>query len=209
VSSTEWHTAVDETAVGLSSTKPVPPRLIPPVELPAGESELAEAAVARLGWHGTVLPPMAMLGRHVIAAAALDTVAHAERLSQRAAPAMARAEVATWMWPEFTEQAPPAAVELVGIVSVQRHWRTALAQVAPFAGHCDVGIVLPWSAAMTSDYLAECLPRAARFGASVLTADPDGEVNLDQCGHQEPLLCEESLLGRWINEQVYHHILAL
>jgi hypothetical protein len=151
---------------------------------------------------------MTMLGRHVTAVATLDTAAHAERLSQRAAPAMARAEVATWMWPEFVDEAPPPAAELVGVLSVERHWRTALAHIAPFSGHCDVGIVLPWSAAMTPDYLAGCLPRAARFGVSVLTADPDGAVNLDQCGRQEPLLTEESLLKRWINEQVYHHMLA-
>jgi hypothetical protein len=178
------------------------------VELPGGETELAVAAAARMGWHGTVLPPMTMLGRHVTAVAALDTAAHAERLSQRAAPAMARAEVATWMWPEFVDQAPPPAVELVGVLSVERHWRTALAHIGPFSRHCDVGIVLPWSTAMTPDYLSGCLPRAARFGVSVLTADPDGEVNLDQCGRQEPLLTEESLLKRWINEQVYYHMLA-
>jgi hypothetical protein len=209
VSGIQWHAAVDGTAAEATSSRPVAPRRVPPVELPGREPDLAEAAAARLGWHGSVLPPATLLGRHVVAVAVLDAVAHAERLSQRAAPAMARAEVATWMWPEFAEQAPPPAVELVGVVSVQRHWRTALAQVAPFAGQCDIGIVLPWSAAMTSDYLTGCLPRAARFGVSVLTADPDGEVNLDQCGRQEPLLAEESLLGRWVNEQVYDHILAL
>ncbi|MGH3494093.1 MAG: hypothetical protein ACRDRL_10875 [Sciscionella sp.] len=202
MSGIQWRTAIDETSLDAA------PSAFAPEELPAAEVDLAAAAALRLGWHGSVLAPMTLLGRHIIAVAELNTATHAERLSQRAEPALDRAEVATWLWPEFADSAPAPAVELVGVLGVARHWRTALASAAPFANYCDVGIVLPWSAAMTSDYLVQCLPRAQRFGVSVLTADPDGQVNLDQCGRQEPNCVPESVINRWINEQVYHHMLG-
>jgi hypothetical protein len=42
----------------------------------------------------------------------------------------------------------------------------------------------------------------------VLTADPDGETNLDQIGAQEPVFAQDDAIGRWINELVYSKLVA-
>lgn len=206
-SSIEGRTGVQEDTEAVSAGTSV--RTLPPVELPAAVDDLAGAAAARLGWHGVALPEMTLLGRRVVVVAQLRTEAHAERICFGDEPMVDKAEVSTWVWPEFAETAPPAAVEIVGVLGVGRHWRTALAAAAPFANYCDVGMVLPWSVAMTSDYLVKCLPRATRHGVNVLTADPDGEVNLDQPGCQEPMLPQQNAIGRWINEIVYDKMLSL
>lgn len=185
-----------------------PARALAPVELPAPAECLADGAAARLGWHGAALPEMTVFGRRVIVVAQLRTEAHAERICLGATPVTDRTEVATWTWPEFAGSAPPAAVDIVGVLAVARHWRTALASAAPFTQYCDTGIVLPWSAAMTGDYLADCLPRAVKHGVAVLTGDPDGAISLDQAGAQEPVVHEWGVVERWLNEKVYERILA-
>lgn len=186
---------------------PASPRILPPVELPASVERLAAMAAARMGWQGTVLPEMTLLGRRVIAVARLDTVAHAERICLGMPPVLDRTTVSTWTWQEFAATAPPPAAELVGVLGVARHWRTGLASAAPFARYCETGVVLPWSVAMTQDYLVGCLPRARRYGISVITADPDGDVNLDQIGRREIIPTEPSAFTRWVNEQVYQRLL--
>lgn len=202
MSETQWRTAIPENAEA--------PRLnnVAPVELPAPVEQLANAAAVRMGWHGTVLPPMTLLGRKVVVVAQLRNEAHAERICLDCPPVSDRTTVATWTWPELAATAPPPAVEIVGVLGVARHWRTALGSTVVFGEHCDTGIILPWTVAMTQDYLSQCLPRAAHHGVSVLTADPDGEVNLDQPGRQEPLLAEETAVSRWINELVYEQLLV-
>jgi hypothetical protein len=201
VSEAQWRTVIQPNADV--------PRLknVPPVELPAPVEQLASSAATRMGWHGAVLAPMTLLGRKVIAVAALRPDAHAERICLDYPPVTDRTTVTTWTWLELAPTAPPAAVEIVGVLGVARHWRTALASTVIFGSYCDTGIVLPWTVAMTQDYLSHCLPRAARYGVSVLTADPDGEVSLDQPGRQEPLLADETAVGRWIYELVYQQLL--
>lgn len=199
----EGRTVIQQETEALSA------RSLSPVELPAAVDDLAVSAARRLGWHGCALPEMTLLGRKVVVVAELRTEVHAERIALGCPPVTDRAEVSTWVWPEMAGTAPAPAVELIGVLGVARHWRTALASAAPFANYCDTGIVLPWSAAMTDDYLYRCLPRARRHGVSVLTADPDAEVNLDQIGRQDPLIGERNAIDRWLREAVYERMLAL
>ncbi|WP_020496829.1 hypothetical protein [Sciscionella marina] len=201
-SGTEGHAVIHREAE-LSSA-----RTLAPVELPAPAEYLAEGAARRLGWHGKPVGQMSIFGRKVIVFAQLRTEAHAERICIGAPPVTDRTEVATWVWPEIAPKAPPVAVDIVGVLAVARHWRTALACAGPFAKYCDTGIVLPWSAAMTGDYLYRCLPRANSHGVAVLTGDPDGKVSLDQAGSQAPLVHEWDTVERWLNEKVYERILA-
>ena len=50
------------------------------VEMPASVGRLAELSAASLGWSGSVLPPIKLLGRYVVPVAELVPEAHAERL---------------------------------------------------------------------------------------------------------------------------------
>lgn len=177
-------------------------------DLPAAVEELSANAAARMGWQGTVLPPMTLLGRRIVVVADVVTDAHAERICLGYEPVPDRASVSTWVWPEMAGRVPPPAARILGVMSVARHWRTALASVVPFSRYAETAIVLPWWAASTHDYLVHCLPRARRYGVSVLTADPEAVTDVDAPGAPELRTGDLDATGRWLNEAVYERLLS-
>lgn len=196
-------------ATPVQSARSFPKRVVPPIELPASSGELAEESAAQLGWHGTVLE-MRLLGKPVHFVARLRTAEHAERIAVGSAPVTDRADVSTWLWPELAPSAPPEAAEIVGVLSVQRHWRTGLASIMPFARYySEAALVLPGSAVLTADYVDNCLPRARAFGLAVVSANEQAMVDLDLAGRDERLRNEEDALTRWVNEMAYERLIAL
>jgi hypothetical protein len=183
-------------------------RLLQSVELPAPVEDLAQAAAVRLGWQGTVLPPMTLLGRRVVVVAEILPDAHAERICLGAEPVADRATVSTWVWPELAGRVPPPAVRILGVLSVARHWRTGLVSAVPFGRYAETAVVVPWWAATTHDYLVNCLPRARKFGVNLLTADPEGSTELDLPSTLESPQLERDATSRWLNEVVYERMLT-
>lgn len=171
--------------------------------LPASTTEIAADAAAQLGWSGDVFDEAMITGRPVHVCARLLPDVHAERIATGADPSMDRAEVATWAWPEMADVAPRAAVEIGGIVSVERHWRTALAWAVPFAPYAPVAMVLPSSLTISHDFVNNGLPRARVYGVNVLTVDEDGLVRRDLAPERAEAAAEDDPTRRWINEQVY------
>ncbi|EHR48527.1 hypothetical protein SacmaDRAFT_0217 [Saccharomonospora marina XMU15] len=203
---TRGQTAVTS---GSNSTRSVPSRVVPPVELPADPDRLAREAAARLGWDGVVLPHRKLFGRHVSVVARLRSEAHAERIAIGVEPVTDRATVATWTWPELAPTAPPAAVRVVGVLAVARHWRTGMAAAVPFARYGEAAMVLPTSAALSHDYVDNCLPRARAYGLGVVTADEDVTMELDLASRVDRITLGEDPVSRWINEMAYEQLLAL
>lgn len=199
------------TAVGgaTQDVNTLPSHVTPPIELPADEHRLAVDAAARLGWFGTVLPAMRLLGRRVHVVAATRPHVHAERICVGAGPVTDRATVSTWTWPEFADTAPAPAVAIRGVLAVERHWRTALASVVPFARYGETAAVLPGEVAFTDDYVSNCLPRARTYGVNIVTADSEADVDMDLTGHVERMVLTEDAVSRWVNELVYEQLLAL
>ncbi len=187
--------------------KTLPAQLTPPVELPAGIDELAVAAAATLGWSGVVLPEMTLFGRRVCLVAELKADVHAERICLGQDPVTDRASVSTWAWPELRGRVPEPAVTVVGAIAVARHWRTGLANAVPFLRYGDAAMVLPTSAVLTHDYLANCLPRARAYGVGVVSAEPGGQVDLDLPARQDRADAEVDALYRWVSELAYDRIL--
>jgi hypothetical protein len=185
----------------------MPSRVVPPIELPASVDELARAAAAQLGWNGVVLPETTILGRKVCVVAKLRTDVHAERIAMGAGPVADRATVDTWTWPELAGTAPAPAAEIVGVLAVARHWRTAMASAVPFARYGEAALVLPSPAVLTEDYVGNCLPRARAYGLAVVTADPNAVVDLDLEGRTERVVLAEDPVSRLVNELVYDHLL--
>jgi hypothetical protein len=185
----------------------MPSRVVPPIELPASVDELARAAAAQLGWNGVVLPEITILGRKVCVVAKLRTEVHAERIAMGAGPVADRATVDTWTWPELAGTAPAPAAEIVGVLAVARHWRTAMASAVPFARYGEAAMVLPSPAVLTEDYVGNCLPRARAYGLAVVTADPNAVVDLDLEGRTERVVLAEDPVSRLVNELVYDHLL--
>jgi hypothetical protein len=182
--------------------------VVPPLELPAPVEELAREAAALLGWDGVVLPEMTMLGRKVCVVAKLRTDVHAERIAMGVGPVTDRATVDTWTWPELAATAPAPAVEIIGVLAVGRHWRTAMASAVPFARYGEAAMVLPSPAVLTEDYVVNCLPRARAYGLAAVTADPNAMIDLDLEGRTERILLDEDPISRWVNEMVYDQFLA-
>jgi len=207
VAATPQNTERSTVAGGAKRSRSMPSRVVPPIELPASVDELARAAAAQLGWNGIVLPETTILGRKVCVVAKLRTDVHAERIAMGAGPVADRATVDTWTWPELAGTAPAPAAEIVGVLAVARHWRTAMASAVPFARYGEAAMVLPSPAILTEDYVGNCLPRARAYGLAVVTADPNAVVDLDLEGRTERVVLAEDPVSRLVNELVYDHLL--
>jgi hypothetical protein len=207
VAATPQNTERSTVAGGAKRSRSMPSRVVPPIELPSSVDELARAAAAQLGWDGVVLPETTILGRKVCVVAKLRTDVHAERIAMGAGPVADRATVDTWTWPELAGTAPAPAAEIVGVLAVARHWRTAMASAVPFARYGEAAMVLPSPAILTEDYVGNCLPRARAYGLAVVTADPNAVVDLDLEGRTERVLLAEDPVSRLVNELVYDHLL--
>jgi len=207
VAATPQNTERSTVAGGAKRSRSMPSRVVPPIELPASADELARAAAAQLGWNGVVLPEITILGRKVCVVAKLRTDVHAERIAMGAGPVADRATVDTWTWPELAGTAPAPAAEIVGVLAVARHWRTAMASAVPFARYGEAAMVLPSPAVLTEDYVGNCLPRARAYGLAIVTADPNAVVDLDLEGRTERVVLAEDPVSRLMNEIVYDHLL--
>ncbi|ADJ41904.1 hypothetical protein AMES_0077 [Amycolatopsis mediterranei S699] len=207
MAATPQNTERSTVAGGAKRSRSMPSRVVPPIELPASVDELARAAAAQLGWNGVVLPETTILGRKVCVVAKLRTDVHAERIAMGAGPVADRATVDTWTWPELAGTAPAPAAEIVGVLAVARHWRTAMASAVPFARYGEAAMVLPSPVVLTEDYVGNCLPRARAYGLAIVTADPNAVVDLDLEGRTERVVLAEDPVSRLVNELVYDHLL--
>lgn len=189
-----------------TSARPI--AVIPPGPLPADAHELAVEAAAQLGWHGTVLQRMTLLGRKVHVVARLRMDVHAERIATGMGPVIDRATVSTWTWDELADSSPAQAVEIVGVLAVTRHWRTGLAHTVPFSRYYDAAMVLPTAVALSADYINNCLPRARAFGLGLLTVDEEALIERDVPNSVDRVMLADDAISRWINELVYERLLA-
>jgi len=203
VSGTQGWTVVSETVSAL------PTQSAPPAELPASAAELATAAAERLGWSGTVLPELLVLGRRVSLLVELSPAAHAERICLGQEPVTDRATVSTWAFPEFAGRVPEPALRVVGAIAVARHWRTGLAHSVPFLRYCPSAVVLPTSALLSHDYVGNCLPKARSAGLAVLNVEPDGAIDVDLAGRPPVRVGEPDGNHRWVSEIAYARLLEL
>jgi hypothetical protein len=194
-------------AGGAKRSRSLPSRVVPPIELPASVEELSRKAAALLGWNGIVLPETTVLGRKICVVARLRTDVHAERIAMGMGPVVDRATVDTWTWPELAATAPAPAAEIIGVLAVARHWRTAMASAVPFARYGEAAMVLPSPAVLTEDYVGNCLPRARAYGLAIVSADPNAVTDLDLEGHNERMLLDEDPVSRLVNEIVYDQLL--
>ncbi|GAA4856634.1 hypothetical protein [Saccharopolyspora rosea] len=180
-----------------------------PLGFAAAVDRIGELAAETLGWPGSVLTPLRILGRHVVPVAELVPEAHAERVCFGSDPVLDRAETATWVWPEMDGRVPPPAARVTGMLAPARHWRSALTAAVPFARFTSTAIVVPKSVAVAADFTSTCLIRARQFGIAVLSADGETvDVELPgRCFHDEPP-AEHTAVSRWVNEIVYQQLIA-
>lgn len=193
----------DLTRVSATAITQSPP--MPPVELPPLPDRFAPQVASELGWDGTVLQPMTVLGRRVIVVAELLEDVHYDRKLRGWCPVTERMSVAMWSWPEFADSAPEPAVRIRGVIASARHWRTALTAATPFAGLAGTALLLPPGPAREPG----CLIQAEFYGVAVVaTADRD-RVDLVQPGRRGRLATAGSTtICRWVHEVVYERVVA-
>lgn len=177
--------------------------------LPASVERLAELSVETLGWSGSVLPPLKLLGRYIVPVAELVPDAHAERLCNGADPVLDRTEIATWVWPEMQDRVPPPAARISGILAPAKHWRSGLTAAVPYARFTNTAVVLSKTATVERDFLFSCPPRARQFGVAVLGAETERvRVAVPGRSFDDAPPVEPTAVSRWINEVVYEQLLA-
>jgi len=193
----------DLTHVSATVVQQSPP--MPPVELPPLPDRFAPQVAVELGWDGSVLQPMIVLGRRVIIVAELVEDIHRDRMRRGWGPVTDRMSVQTWAWPELAASAPDPAVRIRGVIASARHWRTALTSATPFAGMAATAMLLPPGPAREPG----CLMQAEFYGAAVIaTADRD-RVDLVQPGRGGRLATAGSTtISRWVHEVVYERLVA-
>lgn len=195
----------DLTRVSAPASTHSPP--MPPVELPPLPDRFAPQVAAELGWDGTVLQPMTLLGRRVIIVAELLEDVHVDRVRRGWGPVTERLSVSMWSWPELAGTAPEPAVRIRGVIASARHWRTALTAASPFAGIAGTALLLPPGPAREPS----CLVQASFYGAAVVaTADLD-RVDLVQPGRRGRIATATSVsttITRWVHEVVYERLVA-
>lgn len=178
---------------------------MPPVELPPLPDRFAPELAAELGWAGTALQPMVVLGRRVILVAELLPDVHRHRVLRGWGPVTDRVSVATWSWPEVAATAPEAAVRLSGVIASARHWKTALIAAAPFATMAPTAMLLPPGPARDRG----CLTQAEFYGAAVAATADRGRVDLVQPGRRGRLAtATSSTICRWVHEVAYERLVA-
>ena len=144
-----------------------------------------------LGWDGTVVPGVRLLGVRVDVVVEIDHAAHRER---HWGPVLDRDVLATWEWPEVV--AEPGVVKLVGVVASGAHWRRALGDAVRLSGFCPVAIVGVADEA--------CRVECAYAGVGLVV---DGRVvEPPRAGRAEG--ARRRTLDRWVEETVYARLIA-
>ncbi|MEO6082857.1 MAG: hypothetical protein ABIQ18_07105 [Umezawaea sp.] len=148
-------------------------------------------AVDVLGWSGTVVPRLNVLGVCVDPVVRVDHDAHARR---RVGPVLDRDVLATWEWPEAVRE--PEVVRLVGVLAGGGHWRRALGDAVRLSGFCPVAVV------GVDD--ERCRLECAYAGVGLVV---DGRVVVP-AREARAVGARRRTLDRWVEELVYQRLIT-
>jgi hypothetical protein len=168
---------------------------------------LINPAVGVLGWEGTVLSPQQILGRRVVPVASLVEGVHEQRSRDGWPPVLDRVTVSTWDWTELSGRVPPPAVHIAGLLSPGRHWRTGVANTAPFYRLCPVAVLLPAGVARDFRWLGYAEVRGVTVLSGPWPDDVDrGAVDVVVKGRpwSGPRI---GPYARWVHEVVYAQLI--
>jgi hypothetical protein len=164
----------------------------------------AKHAVSALGWDGTVISEVAVLGQRVSAVVRLRADVHRWRTENGWPPAPDPSWFHSWFEPTFHDVVPVPAVELVGILIDESSADLALAAcgtmmtlapcvvVVPEPASCD-----PWPL-IELDYYGVGLVSCAGDDSAVVEVSPENRV--EEFGM--------SPFSRWLLEVLYHRLVS-
>ncbi|MBP2476569.1 hypothetical protein JOF53_005441 [Crossiella equi] len=161
-------------------------------------------AASALGWHGVVIPDVAVLGQQVSAVVRVLDHVHEWRTANGWPPEPDPSWFRSWFEPDFHDQIPVPAVELSGVLVIESSVESALNSCGTLMTLAPCAVVLP--APQPAD--AWPLIELDYYGIGVVTADSDGADVLispeDRSREFGP-----SLFGRWLQEVLYEQALKL
>lgn len=172
-------------------------------QLPAQQNDLIKA-VELLGWVGTVLPELTLLGCRVVPVVALDEDAHNARQSSGYGPQRDRDVLEMWDWPQAAGHVPATPLALSGVLVHAGTWRGGLAVARTWRGFGPAAVLT--GPAKTDD---SCLLEFQLPGVGLVTADAAGTPALrvaPAAGRQPP--ARRRVLDRWVEETLYEHALT-
>lgn len=161
-------------------------------------------AVELLGWGGTVLPELTLLGCRVVPVVALDEDVHDARQSSGYGPQRDHDVLEIWDWPQAADHVPAAALALSGVLVRAGTWRGGLALARTWRGFGPAAVLT--GPANTDE---TCLLEFQLPGVGLVTTDAEGTPALrvaPAAGRQPP--ARRRVLDRWVEETLYEHALA-
>ncbi|MGH3943368.1 MAG: hypothetical protein ACRDTG_33050 [Pseudonocardiaceae bacterium] len=161
-------------------------------------------AVELLGWDGTVLAELTLLGCRVVPVVALDTYVHHARWSSGYGPQRDRDVLEIWDWPQAAGHVPASPLTLSGVLIRAGTWRRGLAAARTWRGFGPTSVLTGPDETDETCRLEFQLP-----GVGLITTDAEGIPALrvaPAAGRQPP--ARRRVLDRWVEETLYEHALT-
>jgi hypothetical protein len=163
---------------------------------------LLQRAAAALGWHGIVVPDVAVLGQQVSAVVRMRSDVHEWRAANGWPPRADPSWFRSWFEPAAHDRLPVAAVELVGVLVGESTVDRALQSCGTLMTLAPCAVVLP----RNEDAQSWSFIELDYYGIGVVTVDDTGAEQMvppeDRSSEFGP-----SLFGRWLLEVLYERVL--
>jgi hypothetical protein len=164
---------------------------------------LLQPAATALGWRGTVVPDVTVLGQQVSAVVRLRADVHAWRVANGWPPGADPSWFRSWFEPAAHDRLPVAAVELVGVLVGESTVDTALQSCGTLMTLAPCVVVLPASQGGQSWSMIEL----DYYGIGVVAVDEAGGAELLVTPEDRSTEFGPSLFGRWLLEVLYERVL--
>lgn len=168
--------------------------------------EHVPAAVALLGWEGTLVGPLWIAGRRVSTVVSLIGPVHETRQTAGWGPVVDRLSVEALSAMPGLGPLPPVAVHMVGVVSTVKHLSTARHSVFPLSTMCPAAVL------MRRARRAEmCVPeqRGLLGRLGVVAVDDQESVDvLREPLHPHTYPTQYEVYRRWVLEVMYERALV-
>jgi len=164
---------------------------------------LLHQAASALGWRGTVVPDVAVLGHQVSAVVRVREDVHEWRSANGWPPQADPSWFRSWFEPTVHDQLPVSAVELVGVLVGESTVDRALQSCGTLMTLAPCAVVLPGPQGRESWPLIEL----DYYGIGVVAVTESGSADLLVPPEDRSTEFGPSLFGRWLLEVLYDRVL--
>jgi len=161
-------------------------------------------AVSALGWQGTVISDVAVLGQRVSAVVRLRADVHRWRTENGWPPAPDPSWFHSWFEPAFHDVVPVSAIELIGILVTESTVEQALEACGTLMTLAPCAVLVPES----PDYDPWPLIELDYYGVGLVRAGDEGPARVEVAPEDRASEFGPSPFSRWLLEVLYAHVTA-